>query len=196
MFLPIYFYCKCSIFKPCHFLAWVTYCYSLTKSPGFPGSTSGKEPVCQCRRHRRYGFNPGSGRSPGGGNGNPLQYSCLENPTDRETWWATVHRVTKSQTRLKWLSTVTSHFWLFVTPWPAACQASLSIIISLSLLRLMSTEPVIPSNHPSSVTAFYLALNLSQHQGLFQWVSFSHQVAKVLEFQHQSFQWIFKIKFL
>ena len=40
---------------------------------------------------------PGSGRSPGGGNGNPSQYSCLKNPMDKETWWATVHGVTKSQ---------------------------------------------------------------------------------------------------
>ena len=44
---------------------------------------------------------PGLGRSPGGGNGNPLQYSCLENPRDRGAWWATVHGVRKSQ---KWLS--------------------------------------------------------------------------------------------
>ena len=43
---------------------------------------------------------PGSGRSPGGGNGNPLQYSFLENPMDRRAWWATVHGVTKSQTGL------------------------------------------------------------------------------------------------
>ena len=43
---------------------------------------------------------PGSGRPPGGGNGNPLQYSCLENPTFRGAWWATVHGVTESQTRL------------------------------------------------------------------------------------------------
>ena len=42
----------------------------------------------------------GSGRSSGGGNGNPLQYSCLENPKDRGAWWATVHGVTKSQTQL------------------------------------------------------------------------------------------------
>ena len=41
-----------------------------------------------------------SERSPGGGNGNPLQYSCVENPKDRGAWWATVHGVTKSQTRL------------------------------------------------------------------------------------------------
>ena len=47
----------------------------------------------------------GLGRSPGGGNGNPLQYSCLENPKDRGTWWATVHGVARSWTRLKRLST-------------------------------------------------------------------------------------------
>ena len=44
------------------------------------------------------GLIPGSGRSPAGGHGNPLQYSCLENPMDRGAWWATVHGVTKSQT--------------------------------------------------------------------------------------------------
>ena len=43
---------------------------------------------------------PGSGRSPGGGNGTLLQYSCLENPMEREPWWATVRGVAKSQTRL------------------------------------------------------------------------------------------------
>ena len=43
---------------------------------------------------------PGSGRSPGEGSGNPLQYSCLENPTDGGAWWAIVHGVTKSRTRL------------------------------------------------------------------------------------------------
>ena len=44
--------------------------------------------------------NPGLGRSPGEGNGNPLQYSCLENSKDRGAWWAAVHRVGKSQTGL------------------------------------------------------------------------------------------------
>ena len=43
---------------------------------------------------------PGSGKSPGEGNGNPLQYSCLENPMDGGAWWATVHGVAKSRTRL------------------------------------------------------------------------------------------------
>ena len=46
------------------------------------------------------GSNLGSGRSPGEGNGNPVQYSCLKNPMDRGVWWATVHGVAKSQTRL------------------------------------------------------------------------------------------------
>ena len=44
------------------------------------------------------GLIPGSGRSPGGGHGNPLQYSCLENPVDRGAWWATVHGVSQSRT--------------------------------------------------------------------------------------------------
>ena len=48
---------------------------------------------------------PGLGRSPGVWTGNPLQYSCLENPMDRGAWWAIGHRVTKSQTQLKWLGT-------------------------------------------------------------------------------------------
>ena len=64
---------------------------------GFPGGSSGKEPACQCRRHRS-GLDPWIGRSPGGGNGNPLQYSCLENPMDRGAWWAIVHRISKSWT--------------------------------------------------------------------------------------------------
>ena len=52
---------------------------------------------------RDAGLIPGSGRSPGGGCGNPLQYSCLENPMDRGAWQAIVHRVAKSQTQLKHL---------------------------------------------------------------------------------------------
>ena len=50
---------------------------------------------------RDVGSIPGLGRSPGAGHGNPLQYSCLENLMDRTAWWATVHRVPKSWTRLK-----------------------------------------------------------------------------------------------
>ena len=54
---------------------------------------------------RAEGLIPGSGRFPGAGNGNPLQYSSLENPTERGAWQATVHRVAESKTRLKRLST-------------------------------------------------------------------------------------------
>ena len=54
---------------------------------------------------RDMGSIPGSGRSPGGEHGNSLQYSCLENPMDRGAWRATVHRVAKSQTKLKRFST-------------------------------------------------------------------------------------------
>ena len=73
---------------------------------GLPRWLSGKESDCQCRRLKRPGDSfPGLGRSPGEGHGHPLQYSCLENPMRRGTWQATVHGVTKSQTRLKQLST-------------------------------------------------------------------------------------------
>ena len=80
---------------------------------GFPGGSTCKEPACQCRLGiRDAGSIPGSGRSPGGGNGNPLQYSCLENLTDRGAWRATVHGVTKSQTCLKWFSTHACYLYL------------------------------------------------------------------------------------
>ena len=59
---------------------------------GFPHSSVGKESVCNAGEPASI---PGSGRSPGEGNGNPLQYSCLEIPMGRGTWWATVHGVTR-----------------------------------------------------------------------------------------------------
>ena len=68
----------------------------------FPGGASGKEPTGDIRV---VGSIPGLGRSPGEGNGSPLQYSCLKDPMDRGAWQATVHGVTESQTRLKKLST-------------------------------------------------------------------------------------------
>ena len=81
------------------------------------------------------------------------------------------------------------HVHLFEIPWTAACQAPLSSIVYQRLLKLMSIESVLL---PPSLFAFHL----SQHQGFFQWVGSSHQVAKVLQHQHQSFQWIFRIDFL
>ena len=66
----------------------------------------GKEPACQPMQERlkEVGSIPGSGRSPGGGHGNPLQYSCLGSLMDRGAWWATVDGVAQSWTRLKPLS--------------------------------------------------------------------------------------------
>ena len=69
---------------------------------GFPHGSDGKESICNTGD---LGLIPGSERSPGGGNVYALQYSCLENPTDRGVWWATVHKVAKSWTGLKRLST-------------------------------------------------------------------------------------------
>ena len=63
---------------------------------GSPGGTRGKEPPCQYRRHKRRWFSPWVGRSPGRGQGSPLQCSCLETPTDRGAWRATAHVVTEA----------------------------------------------------------------------------------------------------
>ena len=69
------------------------------------------------------GLIPGSRRSPGEGHDNLLQYSCLENPMDRGAWRATVHRVTKSQTRLKQLSTRRRVERAFSSPWSSGNKA-------------------------------------------------------------------------
>ena len=65
---------------------------------GFRGGASVKNPPANSGGIRDVGLIPGLGRSPGGGHGNPLQYSCLKNPKDRGGWWAMAYRVTKSQT--------------------------------------------------------------------------------------------------
>ena len=87
-----------------------------------------------------------------------------------------------------------SRIRLFATPWTAASQASLSITNSWELAQTAGT---IQLSHPLSST-FPPAFNFAQHQGLFQWVISSYQVAKVLELQLQlqSFQWIFRTDFL
>ena len=72
---------------------------------GFPGGSDGKESACS---EGSLGSIPGSGRSPGKGNSNPLQDSCLENPGDRGAWWAAVYGDAQSWTRLKRLSSSSS----------------------------------------------------------------------------------------
>ena len=64
---------------------------------GFPGGSNGKMSDCNAGDPASI---PGSGITPGGRNGNPLQYSCLENSMDRGAWWATGHEVAKSRTQL------------------------------------------------------------------------------------------------
>ena len=75
-----------------------------TRNAGDWGSipVSGRSPGGRHGNPGDWGSIPGSGRSPGGGHGNPVQYSCLENPMDREAWWATVHGVANNQTQDYW----------------------------------------------------------------------------------------------
>ena len=100
---------------------------------GFPGGASSKEPSANAG-DRRYGSSiPGLGRFPGGGHGNPLQYSCLENPMDRGAWWVTVDRVTQTRTWLKQLS---------VHIYPSNCHVSEwaweLILLQLDLERIVA----------------------------------------------------------
>ena len=79
----------------------------------FPGGSDGKESICNSGV---LGSIPGSGRFPGEGNGDPLQYSCLENPMDRGAWQATVLGITKSQTRLSDFTQIKIHTRLLEKP--------------------------------------------------------------------------------
>ena len=79
---------------------------------GFPGGLSGKEST---RQAADMDLIPGSGGFPEEENGNPFQYSCLENPTDRGAWQSTVHRVKKSWTWLKWLSMHARTLWPYAS---------------------------------------------------------------------------------
>ena len=130
---------------------------------------------------------PGSGRLPGEGNGYPLQYPCLENPMDRGAWWFSLFQ-----------------FRSVAQSCPTLCDPMVCSMVGLpvhyQLLELVPShvhwvrdahQPSCPLSSPSPP-----AFNLSQHQGLFKWTSSSHQVAKVLELQHQSFQWVFSTDFL
>ena len=73
---------------------------------GFPDGSAGEESACKAGDTVDAGLIPGLGRSPGGGNGNPLRYSCLENSMDRGAWQVTVHGVTKSWTTTERLRTI------------------------------------------------------------------------------------------
>ena len=110
------------------------------------------------------GLIPGSGRSPGGRHGNPLQYSCLENPKDRGDWRATVHGVTKSQTRLKWVSTAHSRSLLKKkSPYKWTCAIQTHVVqgqsvhqcnLELSLFCCLSRMVLRRFEHHISAPAF------------------------------------------
>ena len=104
----------------------------------FPGVGSGKEPACQHKRHKRHQFDPWVEKSPGLGNGNPLQYSCLENPHGQRSL-AIVHGVTKSWTWLKRLST--QHSTDFNSMWTESFQ-----IYKLGLEKAEEPEIKLPTS--------------------------------------------------
>ena len=107
-----------------YWLFCIFYTYTvniLSKLPGFPGGSDGKESSCKAGD---VDLIPGLGRSPGEGNGSPLQYSCLENSMDRGAWQATVHGVTYT---LNVLSKLTSSI-CFVNIVYMACIYSLHYI--------------------------------------------------------------------
>ena len=85
--------------------------------------------------------------------------------------------------------------WLFETPWTTECQASLSFTISWSLLKLVSIESVMPSNYLILFRPLLFLPSIFPSMRVFSSEFSSHQVAKVLELQHQSFQWIFRVDF-
>ena len=145
---------------------------------------------------RDAGSRPGKGRSPGEGDGNPLQYPCLENPTDWGAWWATVHGVTESDTAAAtWQAgrhvmhtslLLLSCAGLFVIPWTAARQASLSFTNSRRLLKLKSIGSVMSSSHLILCHPLLLLPSIFQApfnlQGLFQRVGPSHRWPKYWSF--------------
>ena len=99
VYVCIYIYILCICICVC---VSVCVCVCVCVHVGLLWWHGSKESTCNARDPS---WTPGSGRSSGGGHGNPLQYSCLENPMDRGAWGAEVHRVAKSWTWLKWLNT-------------------------------------------------------------------------------------------
>ena len=217
------------------FTLWrFTGCSVIKNAPANAGDTGGVSSI------------PGLERSLDGGRGNPLQYSCQEDPMNRGASWTTVRGVAKSQT---WLSVheyafsphsqtasltksifsqceLVITFLHFTRNYIKTSQKSVSFssvqfscpVVSDSLWPhgLQHARPPCPSPTPrvqsnscpssqwchpaisSSVVPVSSRFNLSQHQGIFKWVSSSHQVAKVLEFQlqPQSFQWTLRTDLL
>ena len=166
-----------------------------------------KNPPANVGDMRYAGSIPGSGRFPGEGHGSSLQYSCLENPWTEEPGGLHAIGVAESLTWLKQLSIHTelgefqsSSVQLCLTLCDPMDCSTPGFPVHHQLPELAQTHShwisdAIQPSHPLSSPS-PPAFNLSQHKGLFQWVSSSQQMAKVLELQQQSFHWIFRIDFL
>ena len=131
---------------------------------------------------RNTGLIPGWGRSLGGGHGNPLQYSCLENPMDRGAWRATVHRVAKSRTRLSNLG----HTHAFVPPANGslclehpACSSLLAGGTPPCLLRFSGLHHLIPGAF-SNVHILFLLGSLPRHSSVGSIISTSGSASVAL----------------
>ena len=118
-----------------------SYLWHFSNHVGFPVGSVDKESAWNSGEARDIGSIPGLGKFPGGGHGNPLHYSCLENPMGREGWRAKVHRVTKSQTRLNQLSMGSNLSTFFVF------QKFLIVPLSLSYSSLSYSWPLNKSSH-------------------------------------------------
>ena len=124
---------------------------------GFPGGSDGKASACNARD---LGSIPGSARSPGEGNGNPIQHSCLENPMDGGAWKAAVHGVAKSRTRLSDFT-----FTFMVYSLCAYVQFSTVSLLCLTLCDPMDcSRPGFPDHYqllaPAETQVYRVNLNL------------------------------------
>ena len=137
-----------------------------------------KKSTCQCRRCRSI---PGLGRSPGEGNDNPLQYSCLENPMDRGAWWAIIHGDTKSQTRLSSSRTAMHNVEVTIVTIFQSAVSGVEYIYSLVQLfpppisRLFSyseTGTLIPVNNNFAISPPRPELTFCLRIYLILWTSF------------------------
>ena len=175
----------------------------------FPVDASGKESTCQCRRCKRRGFDPWVRKIPwrrkvashlkilawkipwteeSGG----LQAMGLKKVEHNWSDWALMHAFSKFSSFAQSCPTLCDPMDCSMPGLPAHHE-----LPKLAQAHFHQVSDAIQPSHPLSSPS-PPALNLSQHQGLFKWVSSSHQVAKILEFQlqHQPFQWIFRTDFL
>ena len=122
---------------------------------GFPDGSAGRESTCNAGDAGDAGLNPASWRFPGGGNGHPLQYSCLENSMDRGTWWATVHEASKNRT---WQSTH-RQIHLFLHIYSGSTHAYINVCV-------IYTQAFIIISYLINIIAWKFAQNKKKLSGL------------------------------